>query len=229
MRPFRLAEAVRVCVTDRGSVFLDVERDAYTGIDADQSRGLASLVDGWPGDTVPAEASTEARSLAEDLCGIGLLVASPGGRPVHASTLPIATEELLSWAEMRPPRIRLSHLLVFFRAFFLALLLLHLRPFSASVRHLSRRRSAAPFDLSLSRELLSVYTYVRMFVFARRGRCLLDSMVLAEFLASYRVFPQWVIGVQVRPFSAHSWIQHEHRVLNGTAGFVRTYRPLLVI
>jgi hypothetical protein len=98
------------------------------------------------------------------------------------------------------------------------------------VRRFERRRaSSAAFNVDSARELLSVYTYIRMFVFARRGRCLLDSVVLLEFMASYNVFPRWVIGVQVRPFAAHSWVQNEHRVLNGTTSFVRTYRPILTV
>jgi hypothetical protein len=230
MRPFRLADTARVCVSDQGSVFLNIERDTYTGIDARQSRALASMVEGWPDTGGVADPEDDSLSLAHTLRDLGLLAVAPDGHAVEPSSLPTATEELISWADMAPPRIRLAHVLLFLRALFVALFLRHLRPFSASVRHFTRRQTRfATIDIAFARELLSVYTYVRMFVFARRERCLLDSMVLVEFLASFNVFPQWVIGVQVRPFGAHSWVQHEHRVLNGTTGFVRAYRPILVV
>jgi hypothetical protein len=259
MRPFRLADAARVCVTHQGSVFLNIERDAYTGIDARQTRALASVVEDWPATGSPAEPDDDTLGLAATLSDLGLLVrsadarlvtsthrlsgerkgpplvleeapASPSPPSVATAALPPATEELFSWADMAPPRIRFRHVCLFLRALFVSLFLLHLRPFSASVRHFTRlRKQAAPFDVGVARELLSVYTYIRMFVFARRERCLLDSMVLVEFMASFGVFPKWVIGVQVRPFGAHSWAQHEHQVLNGTTGFVRAYRPILVV
>lgn len=230
MRPFRLADTARVCVTDQGSVFLNIERDAYTGIDAQQSRALASLVEGWPQTGGVPEPHEDCLSLAHTLRDLGLLVEAPAGHALENSDLPPATEELLPWADMALPRIRLCHIVRFFRALLVALFLRYARPFHASVRHFThRQKHRTTMDLAVARELLSVYTYIRMFVFARRERCLLDSMVLVEFLALFDVFPQWVIGVQVRPFGAHSWVQHERWVLNGTVGFVRAYRPLLVV
>jgi hypothetical protein len=133
---------------------------------------------------------------------------------------------------MRIEHLRLHHVLIFLRAVLIALFTLRARSLLHAVLRGERRHArtaGAVFHLEKARELLSVYTLIRLFVFSRRGRCLLDSVVLMEFLAAYGVHPRWVLGVNVRPFAAHSWVQHEGWVLNGTVGFVRTYRPILVV
>jgi hypothetical protein len=91
------------------------------------------------------------------------------------------------------------------------------------------RPTDARFDIDAARRLLSAYSHLRTIFFVRRGRCLLDSIALLQFLSYYGIYPRWVLGVKQRPFAAHSWVQHEQWVLNGTPVFVRMYRPILVV
>jgi hypothetical protein len=151
--------------------------------------------------------------------------------------LPSVTDELIHWDRMPRVRIRLHHLFAFLRSLLLALWMLRCRSLFATVRRFERRRrhthththTHTVSDHALACDLLSIYTLLRMFAFARRGRCLLDSVVLLEFLAGYGIHVRWVIGVHVRPFSAHSWVQHAQWVLNGSPAFVRHYQPILVV
>jgi hypothetical protein len=230
MRPYRIAQHVYACVSDQGTVFLDAKEERYLGIDSHQSAQLTPLVEGWPG----AEGGLIDASdtvLAESLCERGILTRAPNGRALQPHTLQLAQTELILWEHMSPRGLRSHHVLSFLRALLTALFVLKCRSIPVVVRRLERRRRRAerPFDVERSRQLVSFYTFIRMFFFARRARCLLDSIALAEFLTIYGVHPSWIIGVRVRPFSAHSWVQHEHWVLNGTPGFVRHYRPILVI
>ena len=125
-------------------------------------------------------------------------------------------------------KVRLRDVLSFLRALVTAFLMLRCRPLSAVARRAQRlpTRCVRAIDLGRARELVTLYTYIRMFVFERRGRCLLDSLALLEFLAAHGVRAQWVIGVRVRPFAAHSWLQHQQWVLNGTPAFVRGFRAI---
>ena len=231
MLRYHLAPHTQVCVTAQGSVFLDVRRDAYVGIDVEQSASLAGLIEGWPIPAHGTQASDEAIAFAESLCKRALLTRAPGGHTAAPPALAPLREELIAWEHMGGS-VRAHHVLRFFLALFLALFTLRGRSLHAAVRRCDQRwqRSAGqPFPLQKARELLSAYTLIQLFVFSRRGRCLLDSLTLMEFLAAYGVHPRWVLGVQARPFAAHSWVQHEGAVLNGTLGFVRTYRPILVV
>jgi hypothetical protein len=238
-RPYRLAEHSHVCATSQGAIFLDLARDTYSGIDAHQAAALTSLVEGWPLETAPSTASMEeCRTLADSLCERGLLTATDSTAAAaresdRARTAPPVTDELVAWDAMPRINIRLHHVLTFLRVLIRALWMLRCRSLHAVVLRRGAQNQIAGADAvhqqrALACELLSVYTLLRMFTFARRGRCLLDSIALVEFLAAYGVRADWVIGVHVRPFSAHSWVQHEHFVLNGSPAFVRHFQPILV-
>jgi hypothetical protein len=41
--------------------------------------------------------------------------------------------------------------------------------------------------------------------------------------------PDVVLGVQLGPFSAHCWVQHEDRLVNDRVDMVRTFTPILVL
>jgi len=127
--------------------------------------------------------------------------------------------------------IGVGHVIAFIRALLMAVYLTRFKSFAAIVARFdrSRRRNTGEFDLERAGALLSAYHYIRTWTFARAGRCLLDSIALVEFLRIYGVHASWVVGVQLRPFSAHSWVQHERWVLNGTPAFVREYMPIIVV
>jgi hypothetical protein len=76
-------------------------------------------------------------------------------------------------------------------------------------------------------ELVSVFATLRPFFFALRGRCLLSSVVLSEFLARYRMRSHCVFGVRARPFAAHCWLEIGNRVLNDSVERVRAFTPIL--
>lgn len=264
MRDYQLAEHVHACVMRKGTIFLDLRRDAYSGITADESRALAAVVDGWPGSTADVKGAREEDSeIIKSLCESGVLVSRSNRGHSHCAPLhDEVTEELKAWRDMRPAKVRVRDVLAFFRALLTALVMIHCRGMSAAAaraRRLSKTRAGtqassladpaansiadslagsvaasvarpatdSTTDLARARELLTTYTYIRMFVFARRGRCLLDSLTLLEFLAARGVHVSWIIGVRARPFSAHCWLQHQHWVLNGTPAFVRGFHAIL--
>lgn len=233
MRPYRLSCRAYVCVANEGAVFLDLKQDAYLGIDRHQADALAAMVEDWPPTSSAVEISTDPahQLLAEDLCARGLLVhATSAHRLTRIPALPIVRSELIAWDQMISARTRGSHVLVFLCAFAWAWLSLRLLTLDAIVRrHQRRDRRHDGFELERAKVLVSVYHNIRIWVFARKGRCMLDSLAMLEFLSCYGVRPFWVIGVQMKPFAAHSWLQYGECVLNGTPVFVRAYTPILVV
>jgi hypothetical protein len=78
-------------------------------------------------------------------------------------------------------------------------------------------------------ELVGAFLTLRPFFFAAKDACLFDALSLSEFLATYGVFPNWVFGVQSRPFAAHCWLQLDGLVLNDTIEHVERYTPIMVV
>jgi hypothetical protein len=61
------------------------------------------------------------------------------------------------------------------------------------------------------------------------NRCLPRSMALASRLYKAGFGVQLVMGVRLRPFAAHCWVQDEDAVLNDTAEGVATFTPIFVL
>jgi len=58
---------------------------------------------------------------------------------------------------------------------------------------------------------------------------MLHSLALVEFLARYRLYPDWVFGVQTQPFKAHCWLQYGSLVLNDKPTRLHELTPILSI
>jgi hypothetical protein len=233
MHPYRLAPDVYACVTRAGVVLLDLSNDAYFGLSLEQAHALTSVIRDCP--YVPSSecaAITAPHALIEWLQGRGLIeLCTESNIPRESPDLPC--EALQSMEGTPPSSVRFHHVVAFVRALAAALFYLKARCLIATVRRCrkrqSRPRQASASDEALS-ELTAAYAQLRVLFFTRQGRCLLDSVTLIEFLAAYGHFPRLVIGVhQEPPFSAHSWVQQDRWILNGTAGFVGSYVPILIV
>lgn len=241
---YRLGEHVHACVSERRAVLLDLRRDAYFGMDAEQTRALCGVVEGWPlpGDGPGASSGNasgvppgEALELAAELERRGLLTsARSGGRLATRHSVPAATDQLIPWEQMSSRHIRVSHVFRFLKSALIAAALLRFHSLRFVVERAVKRKAAcssqmSPLDRNKACEIVSAFYYLRAFVYGKKKRCLFDSATLLELLSCYGIYPQWVIGVQAQPFSAHSWVQAEASVLNGTPEFVGAYTPILVV
>jgi hypothetical protein len=228
MSCYCLAPGVHLRASAEGAVLLDVQKDAFVGLDALQAEALSLLLCAHS-EVLP---SPEHRALAESMHARGLLTLQRAScnRSAEPSIVEV-TRELLPWHRMRGGCVRPHHVLTFARAWRTASALTHPGRFASAVDRVRTRAHdrGAVFDLKTARHLLSAYYHLRAFAFGKAGRCLLDSLTLLEFLAAYELYPTWVIGVQIRPFASHSWVQYQHYVLNGTANYVRAYTPILVV
>jgi Transglutaminase-like superfamily len=237
MARYALAEHVFLCLDGDHLVLLDLKADRYWALEASKTAGLASLVAGWPVTGAVSGAAEEAPS-EEITAVIDLLRArrllvdtSPPGKdatPVSA-TRPVA--ELLSETETAPGPPAGSWL-TFVKASVIAKFVLRIRPFERVIRKVRRRKaelgSQAP-DLQHVRKLVEAFTRYRIFLFSSKDECLYDSLALIEYLARHGVYPDWVFGVQTRPFIAHCWVQYGGVVFNDTVEHVSGYTPIMVV
>jgi len=229
---FRLAKGVFACASEEGAIVLDSERDSYLGFDPEQERALGALVSDWPRMAIDV-AGDAAIQLARALQKRGVLELDDGAyRDAALASPPAVTESLHLWEEMSAQDVRLRDVWAFAVACLFAGWYSRNGKFGPAIRRVRRRKSLharAHFNVDSAQIALSRYYHIRAFFFSKRGRCLFDSLTLLEFLAHEHLYPDWIIGVQIQPFAAHSWIQHERFVLNGTPEFVRGYRPILAV
>lgn len=192
------------------SVWLDIRRDRYFAVEHSLARHEAAIA---------------------SLVRSGLLVdlrENPDARPATPTQASVCSEEICLPAPMHTPRIRPHHVVNVTLAWIIGALTLRCRGLEGVVSRLqSRSRSSGLDDDTSLRELVSVFALLRPFFFALRGRCLLSSVVLSEFLSRYHVRSQCVFGVRARPFAAHCWLECGNRILNDSLERVRAFTPIL--
>ncbi len=78
-------------------------------------------------------------------------------------------------------------------------------------------------------DLIAAFRRLRPLAFTAKGRCLVHALTLVKFLSHYGVRPTWYIGVMLRPWAAHSWVQLDGLVLDSTPEKVCEFTPILAV
>jgi hypothetical protein len=235
MAPYALASHVFVCLQDEHVVFLDVRKDRYFALEAAQTRGLDALVRGWPvraADTARAVTDLMKSGVLKVLADRGLLA---NGQRAGKDATPIqhvpAAEEIAADDTAEAPAIGPLAVCRFIAAALAASASLKLLPFERVIRQARARRmhaEMAALDRERAQELIAIFSWLRPFAFTAKDACLFEALALSGFLAAHGIYPQWVFGVQARPFAAHCWLQHQGVVLNDTVEYVSRYTPIMV-
>jgi Transglutaminase-like superfamily len=239
MARYALAEHVFVCLNGEHMVLLDLKEDRYWALEASKTAGLAPLIGGWPVADVDAGAtqspiSPETIAVIDVLQGRGLLVDTvPPGKDATPVNAEAPLTELVSEADPSPGPVVKSWM-TFVLASLIAKFVLRTWPFERVIGRVRRRKkapdsqAAAP-DLQHVRKLVEAFARYRVFLFSSKDECLFDSLALIEFLARHGVHPDWVFGVQTRPFAAHCWVQYGGTVFNDTVEHVSGFTPIMVV
>ena len=62
-----------------------------------------------------------------------------------------------------------------------------------------------------------------------RGRCLARSIAMARTMSACGIAPTLVLGVKLRPFEAHCWVQHHDVLISDDPGTVAPFTPILIV
>jgi Transglutaminase-like superfamily len=215
------------------AVFLDLKRNEYLSTTLRELQGLSRFVHEWPRELQTGEVGKDAERAVEALTRNQLLYAKPSRtRKADISLSLPARRTLLEYSPTRyPPALR--YMLSFLKAALIAKYFLSVRSLYATVNRIQRRQarnavSPQPYDLQTTRQLVEAFKRLRPLLPPTRTPCLVNSVVLLEFLAAHGQFPRLVFGVQVHPFSAHCWVQHADIVLNSTLEDVLKFTPIMV-
>lgn len=238
---YLIERSIYYCYAGSQVVFLDLKRNKYSAIDRQQATVLNGVVAGWEAPDVDAEAidgSIERNqvktAVTKGLLELGILTKCPEhGKKAAPTQASRATGDLLVEYEPITPSIRLLHAYRLIKAYLQAVWSLRvssLAKISDRIEVRKRKANPQPDRNSIAdvREIFLVYVRLRPFLFRSNGKCLLDSLVLVEFLHHFNVYPTWVIGVSTDPFLAHSWLEIDGVVINDLAIRANHYVPILV-
>ncbi|MGM9479557.1 lasso peptide biosynthesis B2 protein [Roseateles sp. NT4] len=234
LRRLALAAHVRACESDGQAILLDLRGNRYLGISRPVSAALASFIDGWPvihPMTEPAQMTQEVEESLQRLTTQGLLTELPGverfAPPIIEATASVAVD-----ASTRRAEVDSRAIVAFIKGAALAAWWLRCRSLNAIATAVVQRRQrdarTGANSIAALTSCAATYHSLRPFAVTAREKCLYDSLVFLNFLASQGLFPHWVIGVKTSPFGAHSWVQSGNIVLNDQHEYVRRFRPLLV-
>lgn len=237
--PYRLADDVFFCLADNRYVFLDLRSDQYLSLNRPNTDRVIALFSG--SDTAVLR-EPERRNIrdcdktdrvVQTLIDKGILVPTgESGKAVDITTADTPESTLLVEGKNYKPVVRLRHWITFLRASVKASWKLRFYSMKRTVQSVDRRKrrsnNSCAVEHETLRQLLAIFHRLRPF-YARKYLCLFDSLALVEFLAYYRLYPQWVFGVVAEPFGAHCWVQNDQYVLNDRPEYVRGYTPIMVV
>lgn len=237
----RLADHVRACCVDGQVILLDLNRSKYIGVSTTQPHawaGLADAIDGWPAPPIRPELAAGVVDIdryAAPLLAQGLLTRAPP-RNARRAKLDDPARSLNAQDVVANPVVGWRRSLRLLQVTAATSLQLRTRSLAYIANSVEARRadaegvdSRATHQRAALNEAVAAYLQLRLYVFTAHDRCLHDSLTLLRFLASENFHARWVIGVKVRPFGAHSWVQLGDTVLNDQHEHVRHYRPILVV
>ncbi len=237
--PFLLSKHVFLSLVDDYCVFLDLKKDRYLSIERSKTRAFEHLIAGWPRDCQDNELAIGSRRMSSDdasvlaLADRGLLTRDPSkGKGVVTVALPAPTSARSRRDLSTPITLSSRDVEAFMIASIRAATMLRWQSIESTVRRVQERKvsrsSDNALDIDETERLLAVFETLRPF-FPAKYLCLFDSLVLLEFLAINRLFPDWIFGVRVKPWHAHCWLQQSDLVLNDALHRVRSFTPIMVV
>lgn len=238
---YAIPNHIYTCATEAGVVVLDARRGKYSIVPGDRARSLEEVVQGWPAlphvEAVAENGAAPSSTLLNTLVrgGIVMPATDPRLRVRARAAVPVAPEAILdALSATERPKIRWRHAVTFSLSVTYAIVMLKCRPFEAllqSLRRRKERRGTAPANYSIAhiRECVKIFSWLRPFAYTESEACLFDSVVLTNFLFRQGVSADLLIGVRIRPFVAHSWVQVQGLALNDLPEYLAAYTPILSV
>lgn len=230
MAQYFLPLHVHACFASNRTIFLDMKRGTYFGLDLEKTQLLRQALHD------PPATEQAAPPIAAELIDMGLLTTSHSASRAFLPPVSDAPQAALLPLIDARPRISVGRVVRFLMSCSAVALRLRFRPLEHNLVHLAQRKSQSAVRcipdndaLDRARDLTRTFVHLRPFAYAARNRCLLDSLSLAEFLAGYGVRTTCVFGVRANPFEAHCWLQIGSHVVNETPEMARRYSPILSV
>lgn len=229
-RSYRLAAHVYACRCSDYVVLLDLKRDQFFGLSKEDAAELSQCLSGT------SRAGTTSALLSE-LFELGMLVSGDSHAERFDATaratskLREPSRALIDGYERPHVALTLADIAHFVAAVIKVRVSHRQNSLLRAVSQLSKRHavhSNITGQLDLVRRCVAAFRNLTPYLFTSNDKCLVESLVLCEFLAYRAIYPHLVIGVSTAPFRAHCWLQLDDVVLNDTPEFVTQFEPILI-
>lgn len=243
MTDYYIPDHVHFAVENDAAVFMDIKSDQYSMLVGAEARAFTALLSRTP-DSIQrvirpecSDSDSTARAIQQkvltDLLANGLLTTdSTAARSSMDALIALPQHCILDLEPDLPEATQAYDLWHFVVSCLLARSRLAFVSMENIISAVRRRRllqqNAHDLGLSEAGRLVRIYNRLRP-LFPYDYWCLFESLSLLEFLSRYNCFPQWVFAVQLEPWSAHCWVQHESVAFNQDVHEARTYLPLISI
>ncbi len=240
MQKYLICRDVYACKIDDSAIFLHLGLDKYFTVPPscmpeldDKVQGFSTL--GQTRSANPPIASETGASTIDSLLASGILTESEDlGRPASYAAVCLTEALPPGIGRNEAGAIHAEQCARFFGAFSYVRTQLYIKRLRAIIRRFQRRRDETRkrrkirSSSDLSREL-SAFLRLRSFFYTAKDHCLLDSLILTEYLNRGGFDPTFVIGVRTRPFLAHAWVQLGECLIDGCLESTQGLTPVLVI
>lgn len=222
--PLTLRADVHACVANGRVALLDLRADRYFGLPGPTDAAFQHLIDG---DMLEPTAGDALQPLIRS----GLLIEREAS--ARTSRTPDLLPAAYSLAEFDGLRGALLPDIPALTARVCATARVRSRPLTEVVARV-RRRKAKRGTHRVSIACPSIRMRIDGFLQTRRflkthDRCLPWSIAMVDHLAGVDCFPELVLGVKMKPFAAHAWVQSGDCVLSDPLDAVLPYTPILVV
>lgn len=221
---YALRKGVTFCIASRKVVLFDLPNCRYSGLPEATDMAFQALVESQ-------EAADADTSALQPLIDTGLLILLEN-RPtrLNAQSGLGASGSLLN---CRPAPVEPSLIFAALTAQISTALDLKVQPLANIFSHVQRRRTCLENAIQ-PMPAVDLARVVAAFVWSRRlissgDKCLRRSIALANHLIGCGIDCRIVIGVRMRPFAAHAWVQKDDLVLDESLEEVRRYSTILVV
>ena len=219
---FTLRNGISFCRVGDRVIFLDIEADRYFCLSRSAEHSFRALADG----ATPPPDDAHVRGLLAR----GVLMASAASQaPAACPPIVMPQTSILDLDLPLPAFAGTTSALCCLAATRARLKMAGLgRTFS----WLSTRKSRLPTSRALpvgQVERIMAGFVSAAYLASQIDLCLANSIAVASRMIAKGIRPDVVLGVQLGPFSAHCWVQHEDRLVNDRIDMVRTFTPILVL
>lgn len=219
MTVYTLRPGLSFCRVDDRFVFLDLPQDRYFCLGDSAGRAFAALLS--DGQHPPCGG-------LKRLEQAGIVVAAEGARPPRACAPPARVRTSLLDAEAKTTSGAVVAALVE-RA--RCRMELRRQPLSRILERLRERKLNAPQVSGTCGHAARVAAAFRRAasLVSAREQCLACSIAVARQLLRHRVRPCIVLGVKLRPFQAHCWVQIGDVAVNDRVDALLPFTPIHVV
>ncbi len=231
-----------VALTDDTLVFLELHNDNYSCLERRHTKPIARLLglhatdDNDVAEVIPAKESEDVFTVIDDLIDRGLVTRDPKeGKRAEFVTQHSELREMLGYMPGEAPRISFKDVARFFKALIVTKSLLKFASMERIVTRVKQRKdryyAKGGFMLDDERvnELVETYKILKPLFVTVKDQCLFNSLFLIEFLACYRVYPNWYFGVRLNEFYAHCWVQGGNVIYDDFIQITCQNQPIMAV